>query len=358
MDYIFILAGGSGTRLWPASSKKRPKQFIKLIEGRSLFQLSLLRAALLNPSKGIIVISLNEQKDLVKQDLQDLPSLGVSVYMLPEPYGRNTAPAIASPVFLLAAAGESEAKVLVLASDHLIQPDSAFSADVVKAEELLDKGFITTFGIPPLHPETGYGYIEAGETEARGMKVKNFKEKPDRETAEMYVKTGRFFWNSGMFAFTVKDFIRELNKNAPEICTEFGQINLSADEFTGAEFSLILNNEEFRGIYKNMPSISVDYAVMEKCSMAAVVPASFSWNDLGSWDEIAKHLSADLDKELVFPENPSNFVYSDIPVSIQGLDDLIVVIKEGRCLICRKGGSQAVKESVNYLKKTKREDLL
>lgn len=358
MDYVFILAGGKGTRLWPASLGREPKQFMKLLGDRSLFQISLLRALAVRPRKAVIIISLASQKELVERDVKEIQeSLNVPVMLLPEPAGRNTAPAIASAVNFIQHGAENNQSVLVLTSDHLIEPVESFAADVNKAEELINRGYITTFGIIPERPETGYGYIEKGEDLKSGFSVKSFREKPDSQTAEQYFENGDFFWNSGMFAFGTADFLNELNRQAPEIQKSFQGYNFPAEE-PDAGFSIILDDPGFAECYKNMPSISVDYAVMENCRKTGVVSASFGWNDLGSWDEIASRLKDSIPESEVFPQNSSNFIYSDIPVSVQGINDLIVVIKNGKCLICRKGESQLVKETVNEIKKQGREDLL
>ncbi len=357
MDYVFILAGGKGTRLWPASLSREPKQFIKLIGSLSLFQLSLLRAAAVKPEKAVIVISLASQKDLVERDVKEIGDrLDVPVLLLSEPAGRNTAPAISSAVYFIQHGKQDNLSVLVLTSDHLIEPVESFTEDVKTAEKLVENGHITTFGIIPERPETGYGYIEKGEELKYGFSVNSFREKPDAGTAEKYLRSGRFFWNSGMFAFGTKDFLGELHRQAPDIPNAFAGYTFPPDE-PAAGFSTILDDPAFAECYGRMPSISIDYAVMENCRKTGVVSASFSWTDLGSWDEIAVRLKDSVAESEICPAG-SNFVYSDIPVSIQGIDDLIVVIKNSRCLICPKGKSQLVRDTVDQLKKQGREDLL
>lgn len=357
MDYVFILAGGKGTRLWPASLSSKPKQFIKLTGSLSLFQLSLLRAAAVKPEKAVIVISLVSQKELVERDVREIGDrLNVPVMLLSEPAGRNTAPAISSAVHFIEHGGKHNLSVLVLTSDHLIEPVASFTEDLKKAEKLVEKGYITTFGIVPERPETGYGYIEKGEDLKYGFSVKSFREKPDALTAAKYLKSGRFFWNSGMFAFGTKDYLGELNRQAPDIAKAFAGYAFPPDE-PSAGFSTILDDPAFAECYGRMPSISVDYAVMENCRKTGVVSASFSWTDLGSWDEIAVRLKDSVAESEICPAG-SNFVYSDIPVSIQGIDDLIVVIKNGRCLVCPKGKSQLVRNTIEQLKKAGRDDLL
>lgn len=357
MDFVILLAGGKGTRLWPASVESRPKQFVPLVNGKSLFQLSLSRAAALAPARGIIVVSLAEQEELVRKDLDVLAEIPVPVYMVPEPAGRNTAPAITAAVLFAEKQAGGRATALVLTSDHLIGPDSVFITDCRKAEALASAGYLTVFGIRPRRPETGYGYIEAGPALQGGRKVLRFHEKPDSDTAKKYCRTGDYYWNSGMFAFSLRTYLAEAKKQAGAVLDAFAPCSFGGGQ-SGGGLSVILNDRTFRECYTNMPSISVDYAIMEKCEKAALVEAGFEWNDLGSWDEIAVTLADKLENSVVIPENPGNFIYSDIPVSVQGLDDLIVIIKNGKCLICPKGKSQDVKKTVEEIREQGLDDLL
>ena len=353
MDYVFILAGGSGTRLWPASLKQRPKQFIKLVKGESLFQQSLKRAAAVKPASGIIVIALREQYDLIKDDIENCAEINVPVSILSEPCGRNTAPAISAAVLYANSQLKKGAEVLVLASDHLISPLGTFVNDVKITERIIRDNCIATFGIKPSGPDTGFGYIEAGEKLEDGFVASNFKEKPDGNTAREYCDKGNYYWNSGMFAFNGNVFLKELKKYCPEILDAFGDFDFGGPAQASGKLSKILDNAEFAECYRNMPSISVDYAVMERSEAAAVLPASFEWSDLGSWDRIFEIIGGDIGDTNILPgpDSGGNYVFSDMPVALPGINDLIVVIKNGKCLICKKGGSSLVKNVVEELKK-------
>ncbi|WP_319559548.1 sugar phosphate nucleotidyltransferase [Marispirochaeta sp.] len=355
---VMILAGGSGTRLWPASTREVPKQYMTVRDGKSLLRLTIERAAALNP-KRIMIVTLASQAGQAGQELKtwsrqhqgSLPELLV----LPEPAGRNTAPAIAAGAAAIQQLGGAGEAVLVLPADHLIEPVERFIQDVAAASFAANDGSIVTFGISPTRPETGYGYIEAGDQVSAGLQkegnvreVRRFREKPDPETARQFLDAGNYTWNSGMFLFRLDFLAPELEKHAPAVSELYRALtSIPAGQHTDV-VSMVYNSPDVAQIYTNAPSISIDYAVMEKTRRAAVLPASFTWNDIGSWDEYAR----------VFPENaPARgdvssegcFVLSDLPVSLVGVQDLIVVIRNGRALVCRKGESQEVKEALNSL---------
>jgi mannose-1-phosphate guanylyltransferase len=208
------------------------------------------------------------------------------------------------------------------------------------ADTLARRGCIVTFGVVPTKPETGYGYIEAGETVGAGLRVASFREKPDLETAREYLDAGNYFWNSGMFVFQLDIFRSELETHSGVV----GRLVAESPELIGQDGSGVRTAwqaESLASLYEGVPSISVDYAVMERSDRMAVVPASFSWNDVGSWDEIAE-----LGREqgvLAELESERNFVFSDLPVALCGVSDLRVIVKNGKVLICKRGNSQLVK---------------
>ncbi|WP_321990867.1 sugar phosphate nucleotidyltransferase [Marispirochaeta aestuarii] len=355
---VMILAGGSGTRLWPASTKEVPKQYMAVRDGRSLLYLTLQRAAALRPER-IMIVTLESQAEQAAEELATwageerggLPELIV----LPEPAARNTAPAIAAGAAALKQLGGENEAVLVLPADHLIEPVERFASEVATAAAAASAGSIVTFGIVPTRPETGYGYIEAGEpiSSERGKrqkirKVRRFREKPDSVTAQQFLEAANFTWNSGMFLFNLGTLVAELEQHAPEVHRLYTSLLSVSVKTSVSGVSVVFDSPKVTKIYTKAPSISIDYAVMEKTDRAAVLPASFSWNDIGSWDEYSR----------VFPENvPARgevfsegcFVLSDLPVSLVGVRDLIVVIRNGRVLVCRKGDSQEVKEVLNEL---------
>jgi mannose-1-phosphate guanylyltransferase/mannose-6-phosphate isomerase len=349
VDDVIILAGGSGTRLWPASVGARPKQFLDLGDGVSLLQRTVLRAVECGISGRLVIVTHKDQAPEAERQCAELDLAGRDVQVLAEPEARNTAPAIALGLAYLmdsrAAAGGNT--VAVLPADHIMEPTSTFAEDLERAETLARDGRIVTFGVPPTSPETGYGYIEAGEVLGSGFSVKSFREKPDRTTAERYLAAENYFWNSGMFVFRLDLFWAELARFEPSIPETLSEL-ASGDEHWEAEALLPL--------YRKLPKISVDYAVMERSEKIATVPAGFSWNDVGSWDQIAA-----LGKErgrAVELEGQNNFVLSDLPVALCGVSDLTVVVQNGAVLVCRRGQAQLVKGAVDRLRADGRTDLL
>ncbi|HOV39921.1 MAG TPA: sugar phosphate nucleotidyltransferase, partial [Spirochaetales bacterium] len=234
-------------------------------------------------------------------------------------------------------------RVLILSADHLIEPLEAFIQDVRNAAELSARGWVTVFGVPPSSPHTGYGYLERGEAEGMGFRVKAFKEKPDEQTARSYLATGRYYWNSGMFLFTLEMLFSQYEQYAAEVVNSFRDARLM-EPWSLEEIPV----EEIQCAYERVPSISVDYAVLERSNRVAMIPASFSWNDVGSWDEVARLLPNEA-PNIVELEGSNNAVYSDIPVALCGVENLIVVIRNGRALVLKKGKSQLVREASERL---------
>lgn len=362
-DATMILAGGSGTRLWPASLPAHPKQLMRPGGGHSLIQQALLRAAAATPSGPIAIVTHRDHVAGIAADVRELatgalPGIAGRVVYLPEPVGRNTAPAIALGAAFLRDECGADAAVLVLTADHVIEPVSAFASDAGVAAGAARDGFLVCFGIPPTRPETGYGYIQAGEPigrrglpEAAPARVRAFREKPDASTAERYLAQGGYFWNSGMFCFTLGLFAAELERHAPEVAGPFagmGAIAVSArpDGARQADPDLLLP------LYEALPKISVDYALFERSDRVAVVPASFNWSDVGSWDEVAR-LAPGGDRPagaaVAEIEATGNHIDSDLPVAVCGVSDLHVIVKNGRVLVCRRGRSQLVKDAAERL---------
>jgi len=347
-----ILCGGNGTRLWPISRTLMPKQFVKLFDGQSLFQLTVERNHHICSRQYIV--SNAEQYFLAVDQLNEM-KLRRNNFLL-EPVGRNTAPAIALACFDL----DHDDVVLVSPSDHLIKDQDAYVKVVDRAKELADEGYLVTFGIKPEYAETGYGYIEADNED-----VKAFHEKPDCEVAQKYVDAGNYYWNSGMFCFKAGVFLDELKVHTPEIYTAAQKAyeNAKSDE-VNANHTLGYD-DMIRVKYEDMAAIpedSIDYAVMEKSSKVKVLASDIAWSDLGSFD--ALYEEADKDAEgnasivtneenttgLIMENAANNLIVSNKMVAIVDVDDLLIVDTADALLISRKGSGQKVKNIVKKLK--------
>jgi mannose-1-phosphate guanylyltransferase len=296
------------------------------------------------------------------------------VALIPEPEARNTAPAIAcGSIYAERSAGEAR-NILVLTSDHIIGPLELFKADAEAAAFFARQGKLAVFGIPPAGPETGYGYIEAGEAlscpAAEGEQgapgafaAVSFREKPDRASAENFVAAGRFYWNSGMFAFSTPFMLGEFRRSAPEVLAPFEKLGAPGGSRTEKGICLIDNWPGLGDAYREAKSISLDYAVAEKCQETVVIPARFGWTDIGNWDEYAKLLK-NTKSEVYSAGARDCFVDSDIPVALAGVEGLIVSLRSGRdgsppsLLITKKGESQRLREIVDQIKAAGRTELL
>lgn len=331
-----ILCGGSGTRLWPISRSLMPKQFVKLFDDNSLFQLTVKRNAPVCSTQ--FIVSNAEQYFLALDQLEELGHTNTR-YLL-EPIGRNTAPAIALACMAL----DPETIVLVTPSDHLIKHQAAYEAAVKRAKELAAEGYLVTFGITPTFPETGFGYIEAD-----GEEVLAFHEKPDRARAQSYLDAGNYYWNSGMFCFRAGVFLEELARLAPEI------YDAAATAYAHATQGdmIRVHHDDMAAIPEN----SIDYAVMEKSSRVRVVPADIGWSDVGSFDALYDELPKDsfgnsLCSNHLSIDSSNNLVMgSERLIATVGISDLIVIDTGDALLITRRGLSQRVKEVVAELKK-------
>lgn len=360
-SYIVILAGGSGTRLWPASTSSHPKQFMPLADGSSFFRMAVDRALALSPARGILVVTGASQAEAVERECRKLPA-GTpgrgTIRILPEPEGKNTAPAVAWALAWARSEGAPpEGTMLLMTSDHLIEPLDVFAADAAKAEALAASGRLVCFGIPPRYAATGYGYIEAAEPLGPGRRAAGFREKPDRATAEGFLAAGNFFWNSGMYAFRADMMARELAACAPDIPRAFEALRGIPEMAETEGLRVVRGWEGLTEAYSRTPSISLDYAVSEKSDKVALVEASFTWDDVGSWDELAR-LFPKNQAEVYSVESGNCFVYSDIPVALCGVSDLTVVIRDGVALVARKGSTQLVKNAVEAVKAAGRKELL
>lgn len=340
--YGIILAGGSGSRLWPLSRELYPKQLLNLISDKSLLQSTFER--LTNCMQKDEILSITNTKHSANVRMQ-LAQLTENPKVLSEPVSKNTAPAIAlATKYIMQETGEDPV-ILVVPSDHLIQDKERFLSTVKKGEKLAEEGYIVTFGIKPNYPETGYGYINTLKPLDIGFKVKEFVEKPNLETAEKYLKAGTYYWNSGIFMFKASTMIAEIEKNAPEI----SKIAQNVDFTKSSDIPFV----EF----DKMPSISIDYAVMEKSDKIALVALESDWNDLGSWQSIYDVSKKDEHNNVfighVIDEGSKNsFVYASSKlVTTIGLEDTVIVETEDAILACKKDRTQDVKHIYETLKK-------
>ncbi len=343
-----ILAGGTGSRLWPLSRELYPKQLLNLIDETSLLQTTVLRVSQLADVLPPLLVVGEEHRFITRSQVDGL-NLKEPCKILLEPVGRNTAPAICGAVEYCALESDEDTILLVLPADHLILKKDAFQDVVNRATELAAKGKIVTFGIDPQHPETGYGYIEQGD----GSAVKSFCEKPDLETAKSYLDQGNYFWNSGMFAFSIKTFREEIERFAPEMLAAMKD-SVTDGSSDGSFFRLD------KAAMERSPSDSIDYALMEKTKCAAVVVADLDWSDIGSWHALwevsAKDENGNVSQGDVILEDTKNCLIraEATLVATVGLEDTLVVETSDAVLIAPMSRSQDVKKIVNSLKKSKR----
>ncbi|WP_299322696.1 mannose-1-phosphate guanylyltransferase/mannose-6-phosphate isomerase [Parasphingopyxis sp.] len=333
-----ILTGGSGTRLWPLSRKARAKQFLPLASERTMLEETIARATGDRFARPMLVGGA-AQADMLR-------ALGGDARLMLEPMARNTAAAIALAALALA----PDALMLVMPSDHVIADVPAFHAAIETAAELAAEGWLVTFGIAPDGPETGYGYIlEGGAIGDGAFAVERFVEKPDRETAEQFLAAGGYHWNGGIFLFTARAYMAGLDAHAAEIAAAaraaMADVAADADSI-----------EPDAAAFGTAPSISIDYAVMEKAERVAVVPVSMGWSDLGSWDALHELLEKDaagnaLSGEVLAIDSANTLIRTDGPsVAAVGVNDLIVVATGDAVLILPRGESQRVKDVVEALK--------
>ena len=345
-----ILSGGSGTRLWPLSRSQYPKQFLPLVSNKTMVQETILRVQGIEGLQPPIAICNEDHRFLMAEQLREI-DINPSAIIL-EPMGKNTAPAVA----LAALSAEPDDIILILPADHVISNIPAFQTAIKKAKTLAEQGYLVTFGIVPTEPEIGYGYIKAGDSiDKNSFNVATFVEKPNLETAKEYLKSGDYFWNSGMFAFKAGRYIEELNKFQPDILKACK--NALSNETQDLDF-IRLDREAF----SKCPSDSIDYAVMEKTDQAAIIPLDADWNDVGSWsalwevsnkNEESNAVSGDV---ITLDTNNSYIHASHKLITTIGVDNLIVIETDDAVMIAAKDRVQDVKKIVDQLKKDERKE--
>jgi mannose-1-phosphate guanylyltransferase len=352
------MAGGVGERFWPWSRRKRPKQLLDLTGRGSMIDLTVDRLkGLSEPEEILIVTNVEQQDSILEQVSGKLPPENI----IGEPAKQNTAPCIGLAAVVLRRKYGNQ-PMLVLPADHLIEPVEKFQALVRAASGYVaEQGKLLTFGIKPTRAETGYGYIHAGKSlfQSDGAEIchaEEFLEKPDADTARKFVEDGNYFWNSGMFMWTTEAILEQLEKHIPDLHGVLMQIETESGTRPLPE---VLNE-----LYPGVPSISIDYGVMEKASNVVVIKAEFDWNDVGSWEFIRDVHRADAQGNVavgdhVLIDATNNTVVSpDRTVAVLGLDDVVVVDGGDTVLVCRRDRVQEVKKVVKLLKEINKDELI
>lgn len=356
-----VLSGGSGTRLWPLSRELRPKQFLPLVAEQTLFQETVGRTNGLAGVRPPLVVCNHAHRFLVAEQLRAMAVRAEAIVL--EPAGRNTAPAVAVAALLAARAeakragsAEADPLLLVLPADHVIVDRAAFVGAVQSAIPVAADGYLVTFGVVPDKPETGYGYLLRGEDFGTWALLEKFVEKPDFATAQGYVESGRYLWNSGMFLFSAAAFVRELGLHAPEV--------LTACERAVAEAAIDEDFTRLGAAFLDCPANSVDYALMERTKRAAVVPLLAGWSDVGSWSALHDVLKKDAEGNVTVGDvliescRGSYVMATRRLVTAVGLTDIIVIETNDAVLVMAREHAQHVKRIVDALKQARRPEVL
>ncbi len=356
--YALIMAGGGGTRLWPLSRQKRPKQMLALVEDRTMFQISVDRLEPLVSPDHILVVTGSSQVEGLRRDAPQIPPENFIV----EPHGRNTGPAVGLAAIHIQKR-DPNAVIAVLTADHHIADRPKFRRVLEAAGELARKEFIVTLGISPSFPATGYGYIRRGgplETlgEFETFYAAGFTEKPDLDTAIQFLTSGLYSWNSGMFIFTARRLLTEYERQQAEMWALVKQIEGAIGQ---ESYQAVLE-----AVWGEMPRLSIDYAIMEKAEDLAVIPADFGWSDIGSWATLFEVLERDHDgnvargqgKNHIRLDTRDTLIFSDRPVATIGLDDIVIVDAQDVLLVCRRDRSEDVRMVIDRLQLSGSESLL
>lgn len=351
--YAVIMAGGVGSRFWPRSREKSPKQLLEIVQKGTMIQNTVKRVIDLIDAKNILIVTNKIQKPTILKQLPQIPAENIIV----EPLGRNTAPCIGLAALFIRRI-DPEAVMVVLPADHIMQDEEEFQKVLRLAIWVAyESNKLITIGIHPTRPETGYGYIQVLDEDDRSnpyftrgvYKVKTFAEKPNRETAEQFIRSGDFLWNSGMFIWRVDVILQEIEKLLPELHNKL----LTIDSAIGNDdYDRVVEDS-----YRLIRSISIDYGVMEKTKNVYVIKGKFGWSDVGSWDEVYRISGKDENGNIVtgkaFLQNTKNALIfgGDKFVAAIGVQDIIIISTDDAILVCKQGGSQEVKEIVDYLKR-------
>ncbi len=347
--YSLIMAGGAGTRFWPRSKVKKPKQFLNILGNDSLIQETIHRFSTFTDPKNIYVVSNKSQAEVLEQQTPMLPKENL-IY---EPVGKNTLPCIGLAA-MFAEKENPDGIMVVTPSDHLIQNNSLFRDTVLAGVKIAEeKDGIVTIGINPTYPATGFGYINTAENITGSESIKQFKvnrfvEKPNEATAAKYLKDGRYYWNSGLFIFKVSVFLKAVEEFAPQLFKDLRDIQ--------ADMGNPSFNQTLDTIYRAVESISVDYGIMEHATNIYLVEGNFDWNDLGGWESVYQVNKKDNNGnvksgEAIFLNSKNSYVHTDNGlVALIGLDDVIVVQDGNTTLVCKRENAEQVKNIVDQLK--------
>lgn len=348
MIYAVIMAGGKGERFWPQSRLRTPKQLLSITGDKPMIRETVDRLGNITGSDKILIVTNDVQAPAIKKIVPDLPG----EHVIAEPCGRNTAACIALAAAYIDAQ-DSEAVMVVLPADHVIHDVDSFSRNITDAASVAEQhNALCTIGIEPTFAATGYGYIKADDTidshtTTPFYSVAQFTEKPDAETAQQFLDSGNYYWNSGIFVWKNKVFLREVEKHMPELYEGYRAIRnaIGTDSL----------NDVVAQVYPNLPNISVDYGIMEKADRVIMATSGFDWDDVGSWDAVAKHFEPDTQGNIVRGkfvgvDTRDCIVYSgDKLVAGVGIDNLIVVVTDDAVLLCDKSRAQDVKQIVQQL---------
>ncbi|RJQ61959.1 MAG: mannose-1-phosphate guanylyltransferase/mannose-6-phosphate isomerase [Desulfobacteraceae bacterium] len=345
--YAVLLAGGTGTRMWPVSRERFPKQLVNFIGKDSLVQSTIKRLSPALDPENVRIVCGEEHFHEITRHISEI-GLHPEGKVICEPCGRNTAPAVLLAVLHLLKT-EDDAVIFVFPADHVIRSTEIFHQKIASAMRLAERGRIVTFGIQPDYPETGYGYIEGAERLEEGaLSIRRFVEKPDRKTAESYIAAGNFFWNSGMFAFRGSVLVEEYRRWAPGLLQSMKEMT-QRGEVAAKE-------------YRSLPDISIDYAIMEKTEKGAVLPSDFGWSDIGSWKSLYDFLPKDggenvIDGDVIAKDTRNCFILgTDRLIATNRIRNLVVVETPDSVFVSDLENSRDVKEIVSDLKARGREE--
>lgn len=352
--FAIIMAGGVGSRFWPRSKKKIPKQLLKIFGENTMIQDTVERINSIVPNENILIVTNEVQKPGVREQLPDIPEENIIV----EPFGRNTAACIGL-VSIIIRQREPEAVTFVLPADHIIKDGDSFVNTLKAAAKFAyENPALVTIGIVPSRPETGYGYIQIDEESEKDnvFKVMTFAEKPNYATAVSFINSGDFFWNSGMFIWKIETILNEIKQHMPDLDEGLKQIK---EKINSPDYLNALAN-----IYGQLRSISIDYGIMEKSDNVFLVKGKFNWSDVGSWEAVYQLGDKDQDGNV-----KTGTIYTDMVLdsyiyspekftAVIGLDDIIVINCNDALLICKRDKAQDVKNIIDYLKLNKLNDHL